>query len=73
MTNDVVHEDRARAIVDAFIQNKSMEQKQDYLTRGRRFAKLDVAQLNEGWIMAVGSWLAHQSQKDELLMDDLAS
>ncbi len=55
MTNDDVHEDRARVIVDAFLQNKSMEQKQDYLARGRRFAKLDVAQLNEGWIMAVGS------------------
>jgi hypothetical protein len=73
MTNDDVHEDRARVIVDAFLQNKSMEQKQDYLARGRRFGKLDVAQLNEGWIMAVGSWLAHKSQRDELLMDDLAS
>ena len=73
MINDDAYEGRARAIVDAFLQNRSMEQKQDYLSRGRRFAKLDVVQLNEGWIVAVGSWLAHKSRKDELTMDDLAS
>jgi hypothetical protein len=66
-------EDRAKAIVDAFLQNKSMEQAQSYLARGRRFAKFDVAQLNERWTVAVGSWLAHKSQSDELLMDDLTS
>ena len=34
------------AIVDAFLQHKSMEQMQDYVARGRRFAKLDVERLN---------------------------
>jgi hypothetical protein len=28
------------AIVNAFLQNKSMQQMQDYLARGRRFARL---------------------------------
>jgi hypothetical protein len=41
------------AIVNAFLQHKSLEQTQDYLVRGRRFAKLDVAQLNKDWIIAV--------------------
>ena len=40
MTNRDTREDRAGAIVNAFLQNKSMEQKRDYLARGRRFAKL---------------------------------
>lgn len=35
------------AIVTAFLQNKSLEQTQDYLARGRRFAKLDAGQLND--------------------------
>ena len=47
------------AIVNAFLQHKSLKQTQDYLARGRRFAKLDVGQLNEDWIIAVRSWLAH--------------
>jgi hypothetical protein len=45
------------AIVNAFLQHKSMEQMQDYLARGRRFAKLDVGRLNKDWINAVRSWL----------------
>ena len=69
MTED---EDRARAMIDAFLQNKNMEQKQDYLARGRRFARLDVGQLNAGWITALRGWLAHKDQSDELMMDDMA-
>ena len=41
------------AVVNAFLQHKSLEQMQDYLARGRRFTKLDVAQLNVDWIIAV--------------------
>jgi hypothetical protein len=61
------------AMVKAFLQYKSMEQMQDYLTRGRRFAKLDVAQLNADWIIAVRSWLAHKDRANERKMDDLAA
>jgi hypothetical protein len=62
-----------RAIVTAFLQNKSLEQTQDYLVRGRRFAKLDVGQLNEDWIIVVRSWLAHKDRTKERMMDDLAA
>ena len=60
------------AIVNAFLQHKSMEQMQDYLARGRRFAKLDIGRLNEDWVIAVRSWLAHKHRTKERLMDDLA-
>src|SRR5262245_20756532 len=61
------------AVVNAFLQHKSLEQTQDYLVRGRGFAKLDVAQMNEAWIIAVRSWLAHRHRTKERMMDDLAA
>jgi hypothetical protein len=63
----------AGAIVNAFLQHKSMKQMQDYLARGRRFAQLDVGRLNKGWIIAVRGWLAHKHRTKERLMDDLAA
>ena len=60
-------------IVNAFLQHKSMEQTQDYLARGRRFVKHDVEQLNECWIIAVRSWLAHKDRANERTMDNPAS
>ena len=61
------------AVVNAFLQNKSMEQMQDYLARGRRFTKLTVAGLNADWIIVVRSWLAHKHSTNERMMDDLAA
>jgi hypothetical protein len=61
------------AMVKAFLQYKSMEQLQDYLARGRRFAKLDAERLNTDWIIAVRSWLAHKHRTKEKMMDDLAA
>jgi hypothetical protein len=52
---------RAETMVNAFLQNKSMEQRQDYLTRGRRFANVDVGRLNADWILAVRRWLARKN------------
>jgi hypothetical protein len=46
---------------------------QDYLARGRRFAKLDIGRLNNDWIIAVRSWLAHKHRTKERMMDDLAA
>src|SRR5437899_11964548 len=62
-----------KTIVNGFLQHKSMEQIQDYLARGRRFAKLAVGQLNEDWIIAVRSWLAHKDRTAERMMVDLAA
>jgi hypothetical protein len=61
------------AVVNAFLQHKSLEQMQDYLARGRRFTKLDVRQLTEDWIIAVRSWLAHKGRTKERMMDDLTA
>jgi hypothetical protein len=61
------------AIVNAFLQYRNMKQMQDYLARGRRFAKLDIGRLNNEWIIAVRSWLAHKHRTKELMMDDLAA
>src|SRR5215475_7275751 len=61
------------ALVNAFLQHKSMEQMQDYLACGRRFAKLGTGQLTEGWIIAVRTWLAHKDRTNERMMDDLAA
>jgi hypothetical protein len=60
-------------VVNAFLQHKSMQRMQDYLARGRRFAKLDVERLNTDWIIAVRSWLAHKDRTKERMMDDLAA
>src|SRR5229473_5280476 len=70
---DEPREDRAEAMVDAFLQHRSIEQTQDYLARGRRFATLDVGQLSEDWIIAVRSWLARKDRARERMMDDLTA
>jgi hypothetical protein len=72
MMADDLRED-PKAIVNAFLEHKTLEQTQDYLNRGRRFAKLDVRQLNENWIIAVRRWLAHKDRANERMMDDLAA
>ena len=61
MTNDDAREAQTGAIIHAFLQNKSMEQTRDYLSRGRRFAQLDLGQLNQYWVIAVRSWLARKT------------
>src|SRR5713101_7760362 len=66
-------ESRTAAMVHAFLQHRSIEQTQDYLARGRRFATLDVGQLSEDWIIAVRSWLARKDRARERMMDDLTA
>ena len=73
MTHDDLREDYTGAIIDAFLQNNSMEQTRDYVGRGRRFARLEVGQLNQSWITAVRRWLARKNPTNELTMDDLTS
>jgi hypothetical protein len=54
------------AIVNAFLQHKSMNHMQEYLARGRRFAELDMERLNKDWIIAVRGWLAHKHRTPPL-------
>jgi hypothetical protein len=70
---DEPRESRIAAMVHAFLQHRSIEQTQDYLARGRRFATLDVGQLSEDWIIAVRSWLARKDRARERMMDDLTA
>lgn len=70
---DEPRENRAAAMVHAFLQHRSVEQSQDYLARGRRFATLDVGQLSEEWIIAIRSWLARKDPARERMMDDLTA
>ena len=65
--------DRAIELIDQFLQQKKMEQTQDYLGRGRRFAGLDAVQLSEDWVSAVRRWLARKDRSREQTMDDLAA
>jgi|SRR6516165_6980196 len=73
MSNDDTREGQTGAVIRAFLQNKSMEQTRDYLSRGRRFAQLALGELNQYWVIAVRSWLARKDPTNELIMDDLAS
>jgi hypothetical protein len=70
---DEPRKNRAAAMVYAFLQHRSIEQTQDYLARGRRFATLDVGQLSGDWIIAVRSWLARKDRARERMMDDLTA
>src|SRR5271166_534074 len=70
---DEPRENRAASMVHAFLQHRSVEQTQDYLARGRRFATLDVGQLSEDWTIAVRSWLARKDRARERMMDDLTA
>jgi len=65
--------DRAIELIDQFLQQKKMEQTQDYLGRGRRFKGLDSSQLNDDWVSAVRRWLARKDRSREQTMDDLAA
>jgi hypothetical protein len=77
MSNEIAgkkpRNDRAVALIDQFLQHKKMEQTQDYLSRGRRFAGLDAARLSEDWVHAVRRWLARKGRSRERTMDDLAA
>jgi hypothetical protein len=64
---------RAKADIHDFLQRRSLEQRQKYLARGRRFVVLDVGQLGKSWIAAVRNWLARKDRAAEVTMDDLTA
>jgi hypothetical protein len=72
MAHDL-RDEHIEAMLDKFIQSKSMDHSQDYIARGRRFSTFDVGQLSEDWIMATRSWLTHKETTTEQIMDDLTS
>jgi hypothetical protein len=70
---DKQRERRAKSNIDAFLQRRDIEQRQKYLSRGRRFVILDVGQLSKSWITAVRNWLARKDRTAEVTMDDLTA
>ncbi|MGA2568435.1 MAG: hypothetical protein ABSF41_16595, partial [Pseudolabrys sp.] len=44
--------ERYEALPEVWLQNELLEQTRDYLTRGRRFERLRLDQLNEEWAKA---------------------
>jgi hypothetical protein len=64
---------RAKTNIYAFLQRRSIEQRRNYLARGRRFVILDVGQLSNSWISAVRNWLARKDRASEVTMDDLTA
>jgi hypothetical protein len=70
---DKQRERRAKTNIHEFLQHRSMEQRRNYLARGRRFVILDVGQLNKSWITAVRNWLARKDRAAEITMDDLTA
>ncbi len=70
---DRQRERRAKTNIHAFLQRRSMEQRRNYLARGRRFVILDVGQLSKSWITAVRNWLARKDRAAQVTMDDLTA
>jgi hypothetical protein len=74
MANNKPREDRAKSNIHAFLQHRIKELRRDYLARGgRRFAAVDLGQLNEDWINATRNWLARKDRTTERMMDDLTA
>jgi hypothetical protein len=70
---DNQRERRAKTNISAFLQRRSIEQRRNYLARGRRFLILDVGQLSTSWISAVRNWLPRKDRTSEVTMDDLTA
>jgi hypothetical protein len=70
---DNQRERRAKTNISTFLQRRSIEQRRNYLARGRRFLILDVGQLSTSWISAVRNWLARKDRTSEVTMDDLTA
>ena len=55
------------------MQHALMNETKAYFDRGRRFANVDVAQLNEKWVLIFKAYLADHNRQQGLEMDDLAA
>ena len=63
-------EERFEALPEAWLQNELLEQTRDYLTRGRRFERLRIDQLNEEWAKAFRQFVRRQIGPYVRDMDD---
>ena len=58
---------------EEYLQHVLMNETKAYFDRGRRFAKLGVAELNEKWVVVFKAHFADHKRKQGLEMDDLAA
>src|SRR5476649_2609849 len=62
--------ERFEALPEAWLQNELLEQTRDYLTRGRRFERLRINQLNEEWAKAFRQFVRWRVGSHVRDMDD---
>ena len=62
--------ERYEALPEVWLQNELLEQTRDYLTRGRRFERLRIDQLNEEWAKAFRQFVRRQIGPYVRDMDD---
>ena len=62
--------ERFEALPEAWLQNELLEQTRDYVTRGRRFERLRINQLNEEWAKAFRQFVRRQIGPYVRDMDD---
>jgi hypothetical protein len=69
------HDDDEDEFINAeeYLQHVLMNETKAYFDRGRRFAKLNVAQLNERWVVVFKAYFADHNRRQGLEMDDLAA
>ena len=62
--------ERYEALPEVWLQNELLEQTRDYLTRGRRFERLRLDQLNEEWAKAFRQFVRRRIGPHLRDMDD---
>ena len=62
--------ERFETLPEAWLQNELLEQTRDYLTRGQRFERLRIDQLNEEWAKAFRQFVRRQIGPHIRDMDD---
>lgn len=61
---------RFKSLSEAWVQNELFEQTRDYVTRGRRFERLGIHQVNEEWAKAFRQFVTLRALPDLRDMDD---
>src|SRR6266851_5564383 len=74
MSRSTDHDEDEGEYIDAeqYLQHALMNETKAYFDRGRRFANLNVVQLNEKWVVIFKAYCADHNRQQGLEMDDLA-
>src|SRR6266705_2085171 len=74
MSRSTEHDEDEGEYIDAeeYLQHALMNETKAYFDRGRRFGNLDVAQLNEKWVVIFKVYFADHNRQQGLEMADIA-